>query len=30
MVTYEWLRRADTPEFKKVLPHIKSGLGPGT
>ncbi len=24
---YEWMRRADTPAFKKVLPHIKSGLG---
>jgi hypothetical protein len=27
MVTYEWMRRADTPEFKRVLPHIKGGLG---
>ena len=27
MVAYEWMRRADTPAFKKVLPHIKSGLG---
>lgn len=26
MVAYEWMRRADTPAFKKVLPHIKSGL----
>lgn len=26
MVAYEWMRRADTPEFKKVLPHIKSGI----
>ncbi len=26
MVVYEWMRRADTPEFKKVLPHIKAGL----
>jgi nicotinamidase-related amidase len=26
MVAYEWMRRADTPEFKKVLPHIKKGL----
>lgn len=26
MVVYEWLRRADSPEFKKVLPHVKSGL----
>jgi nicotinamidase-related amidase len=26
MVAYEWMRRADTPEFKKVLPHIKSGV----
>ncbi len=23
MVTYQWLRRAGTPEFKRVLPHIK-------
>ncbi len=29
MVTYEWMRRADTPEFKRVLPHIKGGLGLG-
>jgi len=28
MIAYEWMRRADTPAFKKVLPHIKSGLGP--
>jgi nicotinamidase-related amidase len=28
MVAYEWMRRADTPAFKKVLPHIKTGLGP--
>lgn len=27
MAAYEWMRRADTPEFKRVLPHIKSGLG---
>ena len=27
MLAYEWMRRADTPEFKRVLPHIKSGLG---
>lgn len=26
MVAYEWMRRADTPEFKRVLPHIKSGI----
>ena len=26
MAAYEWMRRADTPEFKRVLPHIKSGL----
>ena len=26
MVAYEWMRRADTPEFKTVLPHIKPGL----
>jgi nicotinamidase-related amidase len=26
MVAYEWMRRADTPDFKKVLPHIKKGL----
>lgn len=26
MVAYEWMRRADTPEFKRVLPHIKAGL----
>lgn len=26
MVTYEWLRRADKPEFKKVLPLIKEGV----
>ncbi len=26
MVAYEWMRRADTPEFKRVLPHIKAGI----
>lgn len=26
MVAYEWMRRADTPEFKRVLPHIKTGV----
>ena len=26
MAAYEWMRRAGTPEFKKVLPHIKSGI----
>lgn len=26
MVTYEWMRRADTPDFKRVLPHIKEGI----
>ena len=26
MVAYEWMRSADSPEFKRVLPHIKSGL----
>jgi nicotinamidase-related amidase len=26
MVAYEWMRRADTEEFKRVLPHIKKGL----
>jgi len=26
MAAYEWMRRADTPEFKKVLPFIKDGL----
>jgi nicotinamidase-related amidase len=26
MVAYEWMRRADTEAFKRVLPHIKKGL----
>jgi nicotinamidase-related amidase len=25
MAAYEWMRRADTPEFKRVLPYIKEG-----
>ncbi|MBN1442985.1 MAG: isochorismatase family protein, partial [Planctomycetes bacterium] len=29
MVVYEWLRRADSPQFKRVLPHVKSGLDIG-
>ncbi|MBU0754923.1 MAG: hydrolase [Planctomycetes bacterium] len=26
MIAYEWMRLGDSPEFRKVLPHIKSGL----